>query len=575
MVTDTDSNLELRCYCNKTYQNEVSFRRHSRTCRTADEDCRSFLRIIACLDPRPVPGDMFYRCLFPLQFWNEKGNESSHHVFKLEVIFDSLERLQKAIDAAVAATALTITRGAVPEIDGSPWWISRYFYLPLTARSVIRNDLAGQYIAYPPLKRWEFEATKVVINSFPLPDLDPCFLQRGPAFAPFLAPLTSALPTHRLHPSEVPRVIEVCISSTTFGDPSTKEVALKTAHHLASQITPSYLDASVQCCRMRVQLLLTGPGFTITPLFDHSNTGNRANAQKAEYLLLLSQECIERDEVSRAWEFLQKWTPLHAAQPSALESIMSSRIDLMKGKMLRFQGKFTDARQYLEPLVHQYPAPRSQFLSRIHLIAVYCELGLWDKAHAIIESTAAEAITEQQQRILQLTTAEYHLARALSITPNRDDLDTAMELLVYLSQKYMALQPQSQARKRNYFRVCVGLAMVQHMQLRRHPASSFRTLGEWMIASWACRGSISASADGGFPRVICLLSMAEIKCRSPDLPDQVLPDVDISHAREIWSCLTRQNSNQRFIFTNLGTRWATAVCGWLKEFGKPDILAIE
>lgn len=350
----------------------------------------------------------------------------------------------------------------------------------------------------------------------------------------------------------------MCISATTFGDPSTKEVALKIGSDLARQITPLYLDASPQCCSMKVQLLLAGPGFTINVLFTLPNPNNRANAQKAEHLLLLSQESIERDELSNASTSLQQWAPRHAAQPSVLESIMSSRINLMKAKILRYQGKFQDSRQYLEPLVHQHPALRSQFRSRMHLITVYSELGSWEKARATLESTIAQ--TEQQQRMLQLTKAEYHLARALSSEVDNNDSIAARDIFTSLSHQYMAIELRSQARRRNYFRVCAGLAMSQHMQLRHHLAGSFRTLSEWMVAIWSCWEPLTAGPHGGFPRLICLLSMAEIKCHSPNIPDQDSPDLDLLKAREIWSRLVRQESSQRFIFTNLGTRWAAAAC---------------
>lgn len=53
--------------------------------------------------------------------------------------------------------------------------------------------------------------------------------------------------------------------------------------------------------------------------------------------------------------------------------------------------------------------------------------------------------------MLQLSKAEYHLARELSIDSYDDDFNTARDLFIGLSQKYMALEPCSQARKRNYF----------------------------------------------------------------------------------------------------------------------------
>lgn len=78
---------------------------------------------------------------------------------------------------------------------------------------------------------------------------------------------------------------------------------------------------------------------------------------------------------------------------------MSFRIDLMKGKIRRLRGNFDVSQQYFEPLSGQYPSLRSQFLSRLHLIAVYTVLGLWEKGQALISLTEAAVITDIREKL--------------------------------------------------------------------------------------------------------------------------------------------------------------------------------
>lgn len=88
---------ERRCYFGKVYQTHASLLRHSRTCPALTEDCKSILRILACLESRPVPADLFYRALFPLKAWNENGNESYDRLAKLEPVFNNSVRLDRAV----------------------------------------------------------------------------------------------------------------------------------------------------------------------------------------------------------------------------------------------------------------------------------------------------------------------------------------------------------------------------------------------------------------------------------------------------------------------------------------------
>ncbi|KAK4182339.1 hypothetical protein QBC35DRAFT_548136 [Podospora australis] len=549
---------EERCYCSKAYQTHTSFLRHTRTCPAYSDDCRSFLRILACIEPKPVPGDLFYRGTLPVRLWNDHGSETLHRVFGLESIFENLNRLDKAIQSATSTAAVHTTLPTTASAETGPRWAYHSFTLPQSSRNFIRSELSAQdYVVFPPLKRWELETTKLVLHSFPLPDLDMNFLKQGQQLFPFLLPLLPDLPNKVLM-NEIPYAIEVCLAATTFGSLPDKHLALLTAKNLALRIAPTPLEGTIQLCEMRLDILRTGH----TAILHFSpNPGRKGNSQLAEFLLLRAQQLIERNNVHDAWSVLQRWVPENAAQPSTLEGILSSRMDLMKGKLCRYRGDFEGSLDYLVPLANQQPAPRARFLCRLHLIAVFTELGLWDKGRALLDDT--EAVTRQQQRLLQIARAEFHLARGLSGFDT--ELQSAKKLFINVSQQYEELQPGTRGMRRNYFRVCSGLAIIGH--IRRRTWSDFgkiRAIGQWETAYRACRLGLMDGADVGFPDLICLMSMAELKSSLPH-NDQA---ADLSRAQEIRSDLPR--NSQRFLFTNLGTRWANKLCEWLKESGNPE-----
>jgi hypothetical protein len=93
-----------------------------------------------------------------------------------------------------------------------------------------------------------------------------------------------------------------------------------------------------------------------------------------------------------------------------------------------------------------------------------------------------------------------------------------------------------------------------------------QALSYWQRAYLACRGCLVKWE--GFPDVVCLLSMAEIKASLADRSG----DADLDHAKEILAQLSRDNVESRFFFANLGTRWAQIICDWLEQAGKPRVL---
>ncbi|KAK4170863.1 hypothetical protein QBC36DRAFT_250598 [Triangularia setosa] len=550
---------DRRCYCGKVYQTHASLLRHSRTCPALSEDCKSILRILACLGPRPVPADLFYRGLFPFKTWNENGNESFDRLAKLEPVFSNFARLDRAVQVACAIPAVQPTDSLVgPDTESYPWWADRDLAFQTSCRIFVRNELSRNP---EQLLCWQRETVRLILHSFPHQDLDAKFIEKGRAFFPFVLPALQGILADTLHLDEIRRGVDVCIAASAFGAPYAKNQILDMAQSLLRRASPSPLGLVIQLRQTTLRLLNGEPAVTTF----HPESGRKGNALLGEYLLIQAQSAAEQGHISRSWQLLDQWAPAYAAQPSLLESIMSFRFDLMKGKLSRYQGAFEKSRLHLEALTNQYPAPRAQFLSQLHLIAVYGELALWDRGKTLLAGIVAT--TNPRKRLFQLSRAEFHLARGLD--GSDDDISIAKKSFVNLSAEYEEVVPARLAAKRNFARVCLGLAIISHMQRRERPYFALlHALNDWRLAYEACLGSSIFEREPGFPALICLLSIAEIKV---SLDDFTWTN-DLHSAQELWAELRQRESDQRFFFANIGTRWANMVCNWLEEAGKVRVL---
>jgi len=367
-------------------------------------------------------------------------------------------------------------------------------------------------------------------------------------------------PAEKLSPAEVRRGVEVCLAASTFGDYDNKIAAVRAAERLLSSIpTPQPPDLKIVVEAHRQKLSLwAGESIAEHIRSLQPASGRKENAYLGEVRLIWAQQLAEDGNISHAWELLQQWAPCNAAQPSGLESVISSRIDFMKGKLSRFRGDFEEARLYLEPLTNQYPAPRIQFSSTLQLAAVYGELGLWEKAREVLNF---DPTTDKRRRLLLLTKAELDLSQGLAGSDIH--LKSANNAFQNLCDEYRKLVQTGRGSRRNFFRICIGLAMILHVQHRKDSLfSALLVLNCWKLAYDACRQCLVTTE--GFPDMICLLSIADIKQSMSDTSS----DYDLLHAQNIWEEIIKKRSEQRFFFTNLGTRWLNLVLKWLEEAGK-------
>ncbi|KAK4652592.1 hypothetical protein QC762_0074720 [Podospora pseudocomata] len=87
------------------------------------------------------------------------------------------------------------------------------------------------------------------------------------------------------------------------------------------------LDQAVQLRQAALRLLNGKP-----PITFNAESEPKGNALLGEFLLVQAQSAAEQGHISRSWQLLDQWTPAYVAQPSLLESIMSFRFYLMRGK---------------------------------------------------------------------------------------------------------------------------------------------------------------------------------------------------------------------------------------------------
>lgn len=350
-----------------------------------------------------------------------------------------------------------------------------------------------------------------------------------------------------------------------FADYPTKELAVSTAERLLSSDTPPHITCQVWLRRQTLGQLY---GHRLSLPDDLPPPRNSwLNAQHAQFLILTAQQDIEDGAFANIWTYLH-WKPLNAAQPSKIEEIVASSLTCLEGKLHRFQGQFVAAQNRLELLNGQLPPPSCEFLVKLHLAAVYSELGLWEGAEKVLKSI--RDATGSRSRLAELSRAEVELSKCLArYDPKRwDGCATSFR---NLSQSYMRedLKQKSKTMRRNLLRACIGLAIISHLQTGRSDniISLVDTLGQWQTAIAACRECLIS--DEGFIDLICYLGSAEVRLRMSD----PMADTDLAKAVDIRDRLGGRSMLHRFIFASLGTRWSDMLDDWIEGHGRDRVLS--
>lgn len=152
------------------------------------------------------------------------------------------------------------------------------------------------------------------------------------------------------------------VSSSRFSDTAWKWAAIKHSKTLLCGIDDCYLQ-SLATHRESVLLRMYGDrsaSSEIIEAFIHStvlpNHDNRLelgacwNAQCGDLVVSLAENLIQDGEISKARLALEPWQPLNPNKPTFMESLVWGARGAALGKILRLDGKLTEALEVFEGL---------------------------------------------------------------------------------------------------------------------------------------------------------------------------------------------------------------------------------
>ena len=100
----------------------------------------------------------------------------------------------------------------------------------------------------------------------------------------------------------------------------------------------------------------------------------RSHCSYGRLLLSQTENAILREDFEKAMEHLRTWE-VKGPQPSGLELKMLRLKNTVVGRVLRYQGEFSGARDSLQECLRMVPSYSSRYHIIHHLADVYCELG--------------------------------------------------------------------------------------------------------------------------------------------------------------------------------------------------------
>lgn len=280
-----------------------------------------------------------------------------------------------------------------------------------------------------------------------------------------------------------------------------------------------------------------------------SLASNKLNALSGQVFLALSNPHLRNEkDIDAAFKLLQQIRPINPNHISTMEELVLQHNALTWGRLLRFQGRFEDARSLLEAVydARQYPEgvvsigdSDCELLSQ--LAETYCELGNPVKAEILV-STKLESMLEKRSNktdmgqcktdILKLVFAQAEAALQQGEYWRAFDLYRDMN-------RYIWSTPGRQNWVRAVCRMHMGLARVHHLQ------------GEWPLALkyWerALRMFEKHPDSQDFGAVVTYASIAYVKLRLNDMEDARSFAIK---AQELFKITGRQHW-----YTRLGTGW--------------------
>ncbi|KAK5637608.1 hypothetical protein RRF57_013323 [Xylaria bambusicola] len=543
----------VACYLQRSRLSQPSLRGRRGFLDHLESDTQDLATLVALLGGNCITLKLLERASSNRLAWGSDGNIELQQLNVLPVLSEwcRCQRALRRLDNMSLITFIDCTSFSMPE------------------------DVLDHIISsVQDLNVWKLTAVKVIVHVFPEHrHLEPAnYFQVSSAMIPqlrhVLQYLDDAVIRDRFQPPQRIHIANVCLSGSYFSEISLKETILTAAEKLL--IPQDQTFTRIRLRRMALARISQKepPSQQLNELClflsQFRPEDKRSNAYFGEMIVFASRLLIDLQQHQGALSMIERFRPCDLNDISRLEQSQLNDIELTRGEILRYEGRFEESYDIFLRLLGQLPSPPKIITQ---LSAVACELEKFDSAITMLndelKTLASRSITDSRNgRRLQLALAEAYVMKAVKLailsppeTPKI--IDTARGVLNHLSEYFAKADNLQKVGKINRFKVVVGWSIIEHLT-----GDPRRALESWDNAQAASR----ECWPEGFTDMVILYSKCELMYTLGDRGTA-------SRCRQLALRLYRA-TGRKYYLTGLGSIWMDYVESIMKTRHRIEPLVI-
>uniref|UniRef100_A0A1Y1LRL0 MalT-like TPR region domain-containing protein n=1 Tax=Photinus pyralis TaxID=7054 RepID=A0A1Y1LRL0_PHOPY len=354
------------------------------------------LILLSFLSDSQVSVDMFFQAAMPRRGWATDGGVESSSEWVLGHTLSTNATIKAAFDRLVELSLISSTADARYSVNAD-------------TRTMILNTLPLELHSF-----WRQQALYVACAAIPWKYLHSPNLQIRETIKPHIIHTLNAVRDCDGYES-VPLdymtgLVSALTEASRFSGLKWKRTMITEARKILSHSSNDYLELLIVQREVLLDRLSKEPATTVT-LNQDLNNDRRTHAASGSAIIQEALNHFQNEELSLALSTMNKWSPMQDPV-STLENIIIFRINILRGKILRYQGKFEDAVQSLRLSQDLIKAHKEIYFDEdigdliSELADTLQELGDFAHSEALLRTQLSQDNTPATKVILQLSLTE-------------------------------------------------------------------------------------------------------------------------------------------------------------------------
>ncbi|KAF4436591.1 TPR repeat:NB-ARC [Fusarium austroafricanum] len=361
-------------------------------------EAKLLLILLSFLSDSHVSTDMFSQAAMPRRGWATDGRvETLSSEWVLGHILPTNATLQAAFDSLVDLSLVSSTADATYSVNTD-------------TRTMILNTLPVELHSF-----WRQQALYVACAAIPWKYLHPPNLEIRETIKPHIIHTLDAVRDCDGYES-VPvdyltRLVSALIEASRFSGLKWKRTMITEARKILGHTSNGYLELLIAQREVLLDRLSKEPATRVTSNQDLHND-RRTHSVSGSAVIQETLNYFQNEKLSLALNTMNKWSPMQG-QVSTLENIITFRINILRGKILRYQGNFEEAIQSLRLSQDLIEAQKDIYFDEdigdliSELADTLQELGDFAQSEALLRTQLSQDNnTPATKIILQLSLAE-------------------------------------------------------------------------------------------------------------------------------------------------------------------------